>query len=440
LLGRPAALPWSFKEHPSICGKNSHRRFRERRSLVQRIEIEVEFVTPCFLGGADNKTTAEWRGPSIRGQLRWWFRAVAGGECGGALPKVAQAEAALFGTTNARSMLQVRALDGPQAVTPAEDGPRFGRPVSHIDLANGWAELAAAQRLQLQKGSGNPIAYLGFGCMNWKGAPVRPWLAPGETARLLLQIKSPNQFEPLSKSLWAWLNLGGVGSKSRRGFGSLRVKSITGVPPSGDCLSPPGTVGDFERKIRAVLASAVAGLPAAQESAAWSHFSPDSRIFVSTIGSSSWEEAMLKAGGWLVAFRRRYGSPSDGRMLDGKAVANRDYVWAKASKVPNGNIPDRAGFGLPLPFGQAVSVTWGDEKEKRRASPLLLHIAQVGDKYFSIWTYLPADLVPPGEKLRFKADHSPAGAHLPSVEQKQIVGLFLDDLESEPKRLVRRVL
>ena len=38
-------------------------------------EFEVEIVTPLFLGGADpNK--AELRAPSIKGALRFWWRAL----------------------------------------------------------------------------------------------------------------------------------------------------------------------------------------------------------------------------------------------------------------------------------------------------------------------------------------------------------------------------
>lgn len=35
------------------------------------------FITPCFCGGAGQKT-AELRAPSIRGELRWWFRVLGG--------------------------------------------------------------------------------------------------------------------------------------------------------------------------------------------------------------------------------------------------------------------------------------------------------------------------------------------------------------------------
>jgi CRISPR-associated protein Cmr1 len=47
-------------------------------------EFEVEVVTPMFLGGANN-LEAELRVPSIKGMLRFWWRATCGIERG-ALP------------------------------------------------------------------------------------------------------------------------------------------------------------------------------------------------------------------------------------------------------------------------------------------------------------------------------------------------------------------
>ncbi len=37
----------------------------------------MELITPCFCAGAD-QSKAEIRAPSIRGELRWWFRALGG--------------------------------------------------------------------------------------------------------------------------------------------------------------------------------------------------------------------------------------------------------------------------------------------------------------------------------------------------------------------------
>ena len=39
---------------------------------------ELELITPCFCGGAEPEKRAEIRAPSIRGQLRWWFRTLGG--------------------------------------------------------------------------------------------------------------------------------------------------------------------------------------------------------------------------------------------------------------------------------------------------------------------------------------------------------------------------
>ena len=40
--------------------------------------FQLEVITPCFCGGARPGQQAEIRVPSIRGQLRWWFRVLGG--------------------------------------------------------------------------------------------------------------------------------------------------------------------------------------------------------------------------------------------------------------------------------------------------------------------------------------------------------------------------
>jgi hypothetical protein len=170
--------------------------------------------------------------------------------------------------------------------------------------------------------------------------------------------------------------------------------------------------------------------------AQWSHFSDASTIHVSTTGYDSWSEALTAAGAWLIAFRRRYGFPQDER--PGKR--GRDYQWLKEKpeeRAPEGKsdgIPDRAGFGLPLPFGRVAGVAWTLDKSTpgRRASPLLLHVAQFENRWYLVMTHLPAALIPPGAKLEFRGTRSDV-----TVEQKQIVHDFLVDLQG--KGLIRTV-
>src|SRR5664280_1027452 len=62
----------------------------------------LTFLTPCFCAGAD-QTVAELRSSAIRGQLRWWFRALGG---------TPEQEGDVFGATardeGCASLLQVR--------------------------------------------------------------------------------------------------------------------------------------------------------------------------------------------------------------------------------------------------------------------------------------------------------------------------------------------
>ena len=44
---------------------------------METINEKLKIITPCFCAGA-NQETAELRAPSIRGQLRWWFRVLGG--------------------------------------------------------------------------------------------------------------------------------------------------------------------------------------------------------------------------------------------------------------------------------------------------------------------------------------------------------------------------
>ncbi|TFE65869.1 type III-B CRISPR module RAMP protein Cmr1 [Methylacidiphilum caldifontis] len=45
--------------------------------MTKNLSFKIEFITPCFCGGADQKK-AELRSSSIRGQLHWWFRVLGG--------------------------------------------------------------------------------------------------------------------------------------------------------------------------------------------------------------------------------------------------------------------------------------------------------------------------------------------------------------------------
>jgi hypothetical protein len=151
----------------------------------------------------------------------------------------------------------------------------------------------------------------------------------------------------------------------------------------------------------------------------------------------------MKAGAWLIAFRRRYGSPSHAHPVLAAGEA-RDYAWAAPKgKAKGEGIPDRSGFGLPLPFGEGgETVTWGDpESDGRRASPLLIKVARFAagteQDHAPVFTFLPARLIPAGESLYLKK--RPDSGEEPGDDPAFLVGRFLDLLCEAPRGLASEI-
>jgi len=64
--------------------------------------FEVEAITPIFMRGADQRC-AEIRASSIKGLMRWWFRALAGNYFGNDIVGLKKVEDYVFGSTGGRS-------------------------------------------------------------------------------------------------------------------------------------------------------------------------------------------------------------------------------------------------------------------------------------------------------------------------------------------------
>ncbi|HEY6137617.1 MAG TPA: type III-B CRISPR module RAMP protein Cmr1 [Thermoanaerobaculia bacterium] len=374
---------------------------------MQQVRLSLRTVTPAFIGTAEEKA-AEWSAKGVRGQLRWWFRAVAGGELGGNLAEVRRREQAIFGSTEVRSPLRVIAAQCRVVASEREKVP--GEPLDARRLSEIWGDESEAvkRRLGMPGRGTNPLGYLGYGPILYENRELiyaRAHVAPDTPLTLTLRWSSGDS-SLFRRALWCWVNLGGIGARSRRGFGSL--------VDDGDAI-------DSAAKFRQLAFETLEEARQAKPVAAWTHFTSASRVLYSTQPFRSWELALQTAGAWMIAFRRRYGSPGDER----RRARNRDYQWLKEEPAPSG-IPDRAGFGLPLPFGGGKSVVWGDgDHDTRRASPLLIHVAKFApSQYHLIFTHIPAQLAPDNENLSFRGRREPV-----TTRQMEIVSEFLDSVK-----------
>ena len=438
---------------------------------MTRAILQVELVTPCFLSGAD-QTSAELRAAAIRGQLRWWFRAVAGGVFGGDLAKTKASETMVFGATDRRSPLRISVSGAPGfwAVDerwPLDNGPFKVDARELARVCNVSPDAATLQRLAIRINDHeiptDPLQHLGFGCIEYrkpehgpKGLYLsRPCFAPGERATIELRWPpagltsgASQSWEIFGRALWAWVHLGGLGSRSRNGFGSLGCSAIEGSLPGGDlALSWKPEISTFRGGVTRLLREA-------RDSAAgnWTHLSKDSRVLIGKRTFNTWAGALGALGAWALFYRRRYGSSTDPGRGDSFDYRSRDYVWAKQAGSAGGagpaGFPDKAGLGLPLLFdGQGSSVTWTspttDGEDHRRASPLLFHVAKLGDIYLPVVTYLPAQLIPDDAELRFRQktnDHwhlRPQPRAKATAEHEKVATRFLDFLLAHVAQEVR---
>jgi len=167
----------------------------------------LTFITPCFCAGAD-QATAELRASAIRGQLRWWFRALGG---------TARMEGRLFGsvaeneTGASMVMLRTRLI---QRGSPWQPFPmKMGTDGAYIWY---FASVASDKKRwwKTPPGKGNQPP----GSFNPAGH-----LPPG--TRFELQVALRRQLPSTEQELWqdtleATLRFGGMGMRLTRGMGA----------------------------------------------------------------------------------------------------------------------------------------------------------------------------------------------------------------------------
>lgn len=183
----------------------------------------VHVVTPIFGGGSLPGVNDRLliRGPSIRGQLRFWWRATRGARFA-TVGELRTEEGKIWGTT-----------DDPSPVTVRVTGIRRtwqGR----------WAEYR--RRPDGKLGSlPSPVnqSYPKYALFPFNGkANTRTGQIEQEPATVaigsfLLELEWPADWRyarDVEAAVWAWANFGGLGARTRRGCGSLYCRELAPDP------------------------------------------------------------------------------------------------------------------------------------------------------------------------------------------------------------------
>ncbi|MFZ5588006.1 MAG: type III-B CRISPR module RAMP protein Cmr6 [Thermodesulfobacteriota bacterium] len=202
-------------------------------STLATFEATLELVTPAFLAGASQgKEDCDLRPATLRGVLRWWWRTLYAGMLD--VKTLRALEAAIWGDTNAGGAVRIEispsGMSIPQLYTFKDRfAPKPAFQAQH--------HLERPPNAKTTQG----LFYVSYGMDD--GGKQRYFIGPGAKWKVRLLARAAHisgrifaaseVLDQAKAALWLLCNYGGVGSKSRKGFG---------------CIAEPPELSDFNRE------------------------------------------------------------------------------------------------------------------------------------------------------------------------------------------------
>jgi CRISPR type III-B/RAMP module RAMP protein Cmr1 len=331
--------------------------------------LELQVTTPLFNGGADPAAMDSGvRVSSVRGAMRFWFRALVGGVSGPDLNLLAKLENTVFGSTEASCPVPLRIPDPP------------------TQRAAGSEQMSRWVVYLLGQGLGDLRTY----------TTIRPYVRPDETfmVKLRLDHAEENVAALTLASLWLLSAYGGIGARTRRGFGGVRIVGADGPLPqpwTPESIQSPG-LEYYERQrflwpdktlgacIAPLLKNKVAGARVAWTAPPtfpvlhreYTIAGSGGRVF------NGWDRVLGHAGEQLRNFRASRDWPGVPYKPARKTPEWNDVIWGPGDHFPVG------ALGLPVVFKGRNGLLVNAERDGnslRRASPLWLRAVGSGDEW-----------------------------------------------------------
>lgn len=354
------------------------------------IRATYRIVTPMFIGDAEQKASGI-SPASVKGALRFWWRALMWGKIRAdiqsdtaALQRLHRDEAELFGT----------------AVDTGDEKRKNGSAKFTLRVTS------SGKPANLSNPAAGIQYLLGQGLYHFRDGYLRPALKAGEKLEIVL-IASPTttkeEQQQLAQALMALGVLGGLGSRARKGFGSLAIESLQ----DGNTAIPiPTDVVTLKRLI--TTWGVTSGLPP------FTAFSNKTRLDISLQGNDPL--TVLDKAGQEQQLYRSYGK--DGKVNHKMAERNFTHDHDLIAQVireryPPSTIPNRSVFGLPHNYFFSSTKGKADfapsmKDRSRRASPLMIHVHQFPNQQVAlIQSLFPATFLPEGDTLEFKMGNRP---------------------------------
>ncbi len=350
---------------------------------MKKIRLTYRVTTPMFLGGAGH--SAELREQSFKGALRFWWRTLPSvrDQTGGGNQNLLRQESEIFGSSDqniGRSKVRLRIIE---------------KDLSLLEAGNVlWSNEAHQARGNERRGG---AFYLGYGLINafyssktgkLAGQLSRDCFMPGTfTIQVALDRRlNDQQLESVHDALRLLGAVGGLGARSRRGYGSLSLVSWKRFE-NGQWVDTPGWCPETPAQTLETLGllgseSIGNGVPD------WTSWSKNSRAVVFDSDHGSVRELLDNIGrellyyrGWgfnrkVLGVNREENFPHDHHLFKNRAKNGHYNLPA------NFDYPLRTAFGLPHNYGKPPRThvtpagSLNGKSLERRASPLFIHIHQ----------------------------------------------------------------
>lgn len=183
---------------------------------MHTITFTCETITPMFLSGA-NQDVPELRPPSIKGALRFWWRAMNGDKT-----NMKELETEIFGGAGDN-----------KAVRSSFSIQNMKMPKETDFYDNVWSEIGCKQQtaksgniyVDSRNATNKGIAYLYYS--TWLDAEkIRKSIKPNTEFSFKIIFNKMNHYEHIINALKGLVFFGGLGTRSRRGGGSFWIKNL----------------------------------------------------------------------------------------------------------------------------------------------------------------------------------------------------------------------
>ena len=326
------------------------------------MKLLITFLTPAFIGKANN-AEADFRTPSLKGFMRYWFRTLLR-KAGLSWKDIYEEESKIFGSTERASEVKIRVLE--KDVRYIKTGEFIGRDYFYLSYIAGIG-LAKSGRWQ-------------------RGA-----IAPDSKVKLELLPRKKGTEDSVKiafLSLFIGSYFQGLGARSRKGFGAFEVEV------EGENLKLEEAIREFYRSFS--LDSGELSLTN------YKSFPLKPPLLYNW--RNDWRKVLDNLGIWYRGYREQYGKPSKKFK---KIIHTGDYdlfiIQINSGQQPRKNrtTPWAPAFGLPVIYNSHFKkFKLTPEHHERRASPIFITFSRD-----SLWlSYWLDEYLPDGEKVKLEKE------------------------------------